>query len=77
MGDVDGDDDTLKWIKRSKKKEKELAQKRLKDFEDIEKAAEGEYSERTWVMLKPVSSLTERPSFYRGSRWFEGQPRLG
>ena len=27
MGDAEGDDDTLKWIKRSKKKEKELAEK--------------------------------------------------
>lgn len=49
LGDVDGDvDDTMKWIKRSKKKEKELAKKRQQEFEDMDKAIEGEYSERAY-----------------------------
>ncbi|KAH6913094.1 SART-1 family-domain-containing protein [Coprinopsis sp. MPI-PUGE-AT-0042] len=59
LGDVDGDDDTMKWIKRSKKKEKELAQKRLKEFEDVEKAAEGEYSERDLAGLKVSHDLDD------------------
>jgi len=50
LGDVDGDvDDTMKWIKRSKKKEKELAKKRQKEFEEMDKVIEGEYSERMYL----------------------------
>lgn len=37
----------MKWIKRSKKKEKELARKRQEEFESIDKAIQDEYSERT------------------------------
>ena len=49
MGDADGDvDDTLKWLKRSKKKEKELAKKRQKELEEMDKAIQAEYSEREW-----------------------------
>ena len=48
LGDVDGHvDDTVKWIKRSKKKEKELARKRQEEFESMDKAIQEEYSERT------------------------------
>lgn len=48
LGDADGDtDDTLKWIKRAKKKEKELAKKRQEDFEDMDKAFQEEYTEST------------------------------
>lgn len=49
LGDADGDaDDTLKWIKRSKKKEKELAKKRQEELEDMDKVFQGEeYTEST------------------------------
>ncbi|KAF9030981.1 SART-1 protein [Hymenopellis radicata] len=53
LGDADGDDDTLKWVKRSKKKEKELARKRLQEQENMDKMFQGEeYSERDLVGLK-------------------------
>ena len=46
LGDAEGDvDDTLKWIKRSKKKEKELAKKRQQDLEDMDKVYQHEYTE--------------------------------
>ena len=48
LGDADGDtDDTLKWIKRSKKKEKELAKKRQEELESMDKAFQEEYTEST------------------------------
>ncbi|KAG6813921.1 hypothetical protein H0H92_005770 [Tricholoma furcatifolium] len=47
LGDADMDtDDTLKWIKRSKKKEKELAKKRQEELESMDKAFQEEYTER-------------------------------
>ncbi|TEB33354.1 SART-1 protein [Coprinellus micaceus] len=53
LGDVEeGVDDTMKWIKRSKKKEKELARKRQEEFESIDKAIQDEYSERDLTGLK-------------------------
>ncbi|TFK28118.1 SART-1 protein [Coprinopsis marcescibilis] len=52
LGDADGEDDTLKWIKRSKKKEKELAKKRQQELEEMDKAAQDEYSERDLAGLK-------------------------
>jgi len=43
LGDVDVDtDDTLKWIKRNKKREKELAKKRQAEIEDMDKVFQGE-----------------------------------
>lgn len=47
LGDVDADtDDTLKWIKRAKKREKELAKKRQQELEDRDKQLQGDnYSE--------------------------------
>ena len=36
----------MKWIKRSKKKEKEVARKRQEEFERMDKAIEEEYTER-------------------------------
>ena len=55
MGDAEGDvDDTLKWIKRSKKKEKELAKKRQEEFERMDQAIQEEYTERT--SLCPIIS---------------------
>lgn len=46
LGEADGDvDDTLKWIKRSKKKEKELVKKRQQELENMDKMLEEEYTE--------------------------------
>jgi hypothetical protein len=46
LGDADGDaDDALKWIKKAKKKEKELAKKRREEMDNMDKAAQDEYSE--------------------------------
>lgn len=55
LGDIEGDvDDTLKWIKRSKKKEKELAKKRQQEFESMDKAFQDEYTESvSFLDLKP------------------------
>ncbi|KAG6820951.1 hypothetical protein H0H93_009187 [Arthromyces matolae] len=53
LGDVDADvDDTLKWIKRSKKKEKELAKKRQEELENMDKEFQAEYTERDLEGLK-------------------------
>lgn len=47
LGDADGDvDSTLKWIKRNKKKEKELAKKRQEELEQMDKVFLAEYTER-------------------------------
>ena len=52
MGDAEEDvDDTLKWIKRNKKKEKELAKKRQLELESRDKEFLDEYTERT---LTPI-----------------------
>ena len=56
LGDVDGDaDDTLKWIKRSKKKEKELARKRQEELESMDKVFQDEYTERTCLCYGSLS----------------------
>ncbi|TFK84613.1 SART-1 protein [Polyporus arcularius HHB13444] len=53
LGDADGDvDDTLKWLKRSKKKEKELAKKRQEELEAMDKAFQDEYTEKDLEGLK-------------------------
>ncbi|KIY44016.1 SART-1 protein [Fistulina hepatica ATCC 64428] len=52
LGDADGDEDTLKWIKRSKKKEKELARKRQAELENQDKLFQEEYTERDLEGLK-------------------------
>lgn len=38
-------DDTLKWIKRSKKQEKLLAKKRQEELESMDKVFQDEYTE--------------------------------
>ena len=49
LGDAEADvDDTLKWIKRSKKKEKELARKRQQELENMDKMIQDEYTESTY-----------------------------
>jgi U4/U6.U5 tri-snRNP-associated protein 1 len=47
LGDAEEDvDDTLKWVKRNKKKAKELAKKRQEEFENRDKQFMEEYTER-------------------------------
>ncbi|KZT73696.1 SART-1 protein [Daedalea quercina L-15889] len=53
LGDTGGDtDDALKWIKRSKKKEKELAKKRQEELENMDKVFQEDYTEKDLVGLK-------------------------
>ncbi|EPQ54376.1 hypothetical protein GLOTRDRAFT_106644 [Gloeophyllum trabeum ATCC 11539] len=53
LGDADKDvDDTLKWIKRAKKREKELAKKRQEELENMDKMFQAEYTERDLEGLK-------------------------
>ncbi|KAF9468092.1 SART-1 family-domain-containing protein [Collybia nuda] len=60
LGDADGDDDTLKWIKKSKKREKELARKRQEEQENMDKVFQGdEYTERDLVGLKVSHDFDE------------------
>ena len=58
LGDPDGDvEDTLKWVKRSKKKEKELARKRQEELENMDKMFQGQsYTEGK----QPVQSVVWR-----------------
>lgn len=55
LGDPDGDsEDTLKWIKRAKKRERELARKRQLELENMDKVFQAdEYTEST----VPIHSL--------------------
>ncbi|KAG6873938.1 hypothetical protein C0995_008977 [Termitomyces sp. Mi166 len=60
LGDVDADvDNTLKWIKRSKKKEKELAKKRQEELENMDKVFQDEYTERDLEGLKVSHDFDE------------------
>ncbi|PCH42395.1 SART-1 protein [Wolfiporia cocos MD-104 SS10] len=60
LGDVDGDvDDTLKWIKRSKKRDKELAKKRQEELENMDKVFQDEYTEKDLVGLKVSHDFEE------------------
>ncbi|KAI5119438.1 hypothetical protein M0805_008377 [Coniferiporia weirii] len=54
LGDADADtDDTLKWIKKSKKREKLLAKKRMEELENMDKQFQGdEYTEKDLEGLK-------------------------
>ena len=58
LGDADADtDDTLKWLKRAKKREKELAKKRMEELENMDKLFQGdEYTESTWLTCT-ISSI--------------------
>jgi U4/U6.U5 tri-snRNP-associated protein 1 len=54
LGDPDGDtDDTLRWLKKTKKLEKELARKRQEELDNMDKAVQDEYSEskQAFVLL--------------------------
>ncbi|KAF8588251.1 SART-1 protein [Ramaria rubella] len=53
LGESDDVDDTIKWIKRNKKKAKELARKRQEELENLDKAYQGEdYTEKDLAGLK-------------------------
>ncbi|KAJ3714263.1 SART-1 family-domain-containing protein [Lentinula raphanica] len=53
LGEAGGDiDDTLKWIKKNKKKEKELAKKRLQEFDNMDMVIQEDYTERDLAGLK-------------------------
>jgi len=76
LGDPDGDsEDTLKWIKRAKKRERELARKRQLELENMDKVFQGdEYTESTYpraFISTPFLSL-----HFRGSGRLEGRPRF-
>ena len=74
MGDADADtDDTLKWIKKGKKREKELAKKRQAELESMDKAFQEEYTEsKSDFCFVLFVTLTLIP---RGLGGFESQPR--
>ncbi|KAI0300922.1 SART-1 family-domain-containing protein [Russula brevipes] len=60
LGDADADtDDALKWIKKSKKREKELAKKRQAELESMDKAFQEEYTERDLEGLKVSHDLSQ------------------
>ncbi|KAF8339589.1 SART-1 family-domain-containing protein [Cantharellus anzutake] len=52
LGEADDDDDTLKWVKKSKKREKDLAAKRLQEMDALDKMYQEEYTEKDLAGLK-------------------------
>ncbi|KAJ7066972.1 SART-1 family-domain-containing protein [Mycena amicta] len=52
LGAADGDEDTLKWVKKSKKREKELAKKRQEELANMDQMFQAEYTERDLEGLK-------------------------
>jgi hypothetical protein len=65
LGDADADtDDALKWIKKSKKREKELAKKRQAELESMDKVFQEEYTESGFkshlVLSLPLTSICRR-----------------
>ena len=76
LGDADDDvDNTKAWLKKTKKKEKELAAKRLKEIESMDDAAQSEYNESVWISAE-LMSYTNTPTRNRGPRGSQSQPRL-
>ncbi|TFY83285.1 hypothetical protein EWM64_g731 [Hericium alpestre] len=61
LGDADADtDDTLKWLKKAKKREKELAKKRQAELESMDKLLQGEdYTEKDLEGLKVSHDFDE------------------
>ncbi|KAF8071950.1 SART-1 family-domain-containing protein [Lyophyllum atratum] len=61
LGDADASvDDTMKWLKRSKKKQKELAKKRQEELESMDRVFLGEeYTERDLAGLKVSHDFDE------------------
>ena len=45
MGDADNNDDTLKWVKKSRKCEKELVAKCVREMDDLDNMYQQEYTE--------------------------------
>ena len=75
LGDADADaDDALKWIKKSKKREKELAKKRQAELENMDKVFQEEYTESAFN-LHPGFSIPLTIDICRGLGGFESQPR--
>jgi len=75
LGDADADtDDALKWIKKNKKREKELAKKRQAELESMDKVFQEEYTESAFnprlVFSMPLILISRR----RGLGGFESQP---
>lgn len=59
LGDPDDTGDTLSWVKKSKKREKELAKRRQKELEEMDKMFQDEYTESTWdYRVRSSRSLT-------------------
>ena len=51
LGDPDADgDDALSWVKKSKKREKLLAKKRMEELENMDRQFQEEYTESTCVV---------------------------
>ncbi|KAI0264420.1 SART-1 family-domain-containing protein [Gloeopeniophorella convolvens] len=60
LGDVGADtDDALNWIKKSKKREKELARKRQAELESMDKVFQEEYTEKDLEGLKVAHDLDQ------------------
>ena len=75
MGDADADtDDALKWIKRNKKREKELVKKRQAELESMDKVFQEEYTESVFNLHLdfpiPLTLMSRR-----GLGGVESQPR--
>ena len=70
LGDADEDvDDTLKWVKKSKKKEKELARKRQEDFANRDKETQEDYTERESIgIILHIVKLTNSQVILLASR---------
>lgn len=58
LGDPDGDaEDTIKWVKKAKKREKELARKRQQELENMDKAFQGEKYTEGMCSIPYMSSI--------------------
>ena len=53
-------EDTLSWIKKSKKREKELAKKRQQEQEALDKQAQEEYTESEFTFMWSAAALLIR-----------------
>lgn len=67
LGDADADtDDTLKWLKKSKKREKELARKRQAELESMDKIFQGDdYTESESFAVPKGCVLVDADALYR------------
>ena len=73
LGDAEDDvDDTLKWIKRSKKREKELAKKRQEELDNLDKVLQEEYTEST--LRQMLTAVSQANPCCRGLGRAQGQP---